>query len=579
MKKYSSFSNYVINILSHQFKIQVGPERMASVRKDIRDNSMPEVRFYVMVLVSTLIASFGLVSDSTAVVIGAMLVAPLMTPIFGISMAMVRGDSHLLKGALQAELLGVLMAITMGILVGLLVIGMEPSYEATHEMLSRTRPNLFDLVVAVLAGFAGAYALIDEKISPALPGVAIATAIVPPLANCGLCIGYGAYNGAMGSFLLFFANFLSILLVSSLLFYHAGIDKDLTKMDYFRRFGLAAVCFIFIATFLGYSLLQLLQENQLRSTVRTILAKEFANFSTSGLEDMLINSHGGTLYVLAQVYASNHFDPNQVQSMEQHLSQELERPAKLIIREIRSTDVSASGSNSIVIANNLDGFFVSNDSSPDVRTIRESSQAIREFLSDNLRFNLVDVDLLHLKGGPVIVAMITGYRQFSLAEIQELENKIRQATSNPEIRLMIRNVEVSVLTSTGPLRYGWTTLHVLTEQEKTVRKRILDQIKSEFSKNDNYMVANVNTVFKEDSVTLLVEIEGSGAYTREDLQLLQKQLQKQSDRIVTLYVWLNHGAVMTANGLRGYESLSETRIQEFEEKGKEWLNILRSSNN
>ena len=357
MEKYSSFLRYVDTILSRQFEITVSPERMTSVRNDIRNNSMPEVRFYVMVLVSTLIASFGLVSNSTAVVIGAMLVAPLMTPIFGISMALVRGDSHLLKGALQAELLGVLMAITMGIFVGLLMNNVAPSYEATHEMLSRTRPNLFDLLVAVLSGFAGAYALIDEKISPALPGVAIATAIVPPLANCGLCIGYGAYYGAVGSFLLFFANFLSILLVSSILFFKAGMAHDLSRMAYIRRFGLAAVCFIFMAGFLGYSLVQFLQENQLRSTVRSLLSNELANYSTSGINKMLISSKRGTLYILAQVYASNRFDPDQVQIMEKRLEQKLEKPTKLIIREIRSNDISANGSNSIVIANNLDGFF------------------------------------------------------------------------------------------------------------------------------------------------------------------------------------------------------------------------------
>ena len=80
-------------------------------------------------------------------------------------------------------------------------------FEPSPEMLSRTRPNLFDLFVAVLAGFAGAYALVDEKISPALPGVAIATAIVPPLANSGLCLALGEVNAGIGSFLLFFCQF------------------------------------------------------------------------------------------------------------------------------------------------------------------------------------------------------------------------------------------------------------------------------------------------------------------------------------------------------------------------------------
>ncbi len=580
MEKYSTFLGYVKNILSHQFELKVSAERMASVRKDIRDNSMPEVRFYVMVLVSTLIASFGLVSNSTAVVIGAMLVAPLMTPIFGISMALVRGESHLLKRALQAEFLGVVMAVTMGMAVGLLMTSIAPFYEATGEMLSRTRPNLFDLLVAVLAGFAGAYALIDEKISPALPGVAIATAIVPPLANCGLCLGYGAYYGAMGSFLLFFANFLSILLISSVLFYKAGMAKDLSRMDYVRRFSLAAVCFIFMAAFLGYSLSQLLQESQLRSTVRTILRKELAQYSTSGLDKLIINADRETIFVLAQIYTSSRFDPRQVQKMEQQLSQKLERPAKLILREIRSNDVSASGSNSIIIANSLDGFFVSSNSSPDVRTIRQSSQAIQEFLSNHPGFNLEDVDLLQLESGPVIVIMLTGYHQLSLAEIQLLEQQVRKATDIPEMRLMIRNIDVNILTAKGPIRYGWTSLRPLTEQEIALKKKMASYIEAVFSKNDKFLVTNVNTVFYEHALTLLVEIEGSGSYTREELQQLQQQLGKLSSKSLTLYIWLNHGAVMTANGLRSYASLSEAHIHEFKIQIKEWgNNILQASNN
>ncbi len=574
MIKNSSFFSYVVNILSHQFEIKASPERLTTVREDIRDNSMPEVRFYVMVLVSTLIASFGLVSDSTAVVIGAMLVAPLMTPIFGISMALVRGDSHLLKQALQAELLGILMAVAMGALVGVLIVQLTPHYQVTHEMLSRTHPNLFDLVVAVLAGFAGAYALIDEKISPALPGVAIATAIVPPLANCGLCLGYGAYHGALGSFLLFFANFLSILLVSSLLFYKAGMTQDLSKMDYLRRFGLATICFVFMACFLGHSLFTIIQENKLRSTVRNTLTKELGRYATSGLTQLRINPYQGTLYVLAQVYASNRFDPDQVRRMESHLSKQLNRPTQLIIRQIRSSEVSSSGSNSIVVADNLDGFYVSQNVSPDVRVIRQSSQIIREFLSNGLGFNLVDVDLLHLRFGPVLICMISGYRNLTLTEVQNMEALIRKATNISDLRLMVRTVKVDIQTDEGPIRYGWNSLGKLTENQKQQKQKILLRIASEFSKNDNYLVTHVNSVISEHSSTYLVEVEGSGSFTRQELQQLQGKLRELAETPLTLYIWLNHGAVMTANGLRSYESLSEARIKDFEQKGREWTQEL-----
>ena len=92
-------------------------------------------------------------------------------------------------------------------------------------MLARTQPNLIDLLVAVFAGLAGAYALVDERISPALPGVAIATAIVPPLSTCGLCIAMGAWTGAFGALLLFLANFVSILLVALLVLFLVSPDR------------------------------------------------------------------------------------------------------------------------------------------------------------------------------------------------------------------------------------------------------------------------------------------------------------------------------------------------------------------
>lgn len=168
--------------------LQIDTERMKVVYEETATGSEPGSRFYIMVAVSTLISGFGLIADSTAVVIGAMLVAPLMTPIFGISLALVRGDTQLFRNSVQAEIVGVLAAIAMGYLLGLVIMLINPIQEATPEMLARTKPNLFDLFVAVLAGFAGTYALIDEKISPALPGVAIATAIVPrwPTPACAL---------------------------------------------------------------------------------------------------------------------------------------------------------------------------------------------------------------------------------------------------------------------------------------------------------------------------------------------------------------------------------------------------------
>jgi len=100
--------------------LYVTPERSRIVREEIAEGSEPGMRFYILVVISTMIAGFGLVMNSTAVVIGAMLVAPLMTPIFGIALALIRSDAQLLGTAVRAEIAGVAAAILMGFVLGLL---------------------------------------------------------------------------------------------------------------------------------------------------------------------------------------------------------------------------------------------------------------------------------------------------------------------------------------------------------------------------------------------------------------------------------------------------------------------------
>ena len=205
---------------------KVSAHRAREIVREIAFSSRARGRFFVLLITASLIASFGLVANSIAVIIGAMLVSPLMTPIFGAALGMLRGNPRLLGRALWSEALGVVLAVGAAYLVGLPQLSFV---DATPEMLARTQPNLLDLLVAIFAGFAGAYALLDERVSPALPGVAIATAIVPPLSTCGLCLALRAWSGAGGAMLLFLANFVSILLVAILTFWAGGLARRRRK--------------------------------------------------------------------------------------------------------------------------------------------------------------------------------------------------------------------------------------------------------------------------------------------------------------------------------------------------------------
>ena len=134
------------------------------VYKSIREGAEPEVDFFVMMALSAAIATFGLLQNSPAVIIGAMLVAPLMAAVFGLSLGVVRGDLRLLRRAASAILRGGLLAIVVGLLLALTV----PDTVLPHEVVTRARPNLLDLGVALASGAAGAYALCRKDVSASL---------------------------------------------------------------------------------------------------------------------------------------------------------------------------------------------------------------------------------------------------------------------------------------------------------------------------------------------------------------------------------------------------------------------------
>jgi len=152
------------------------------------------------------IAALGLLQSSVAVIIGAMLISPLMGPIMAMGMALARLDARAFRSAAITLAIGVLLSV----LASVLIIWLSPLKDATPEILSRTRPTLLDLIVALLSGFVGAYLTINRK-GEAIAGVAIATALMPPLAVVGYGLATAAWQIAGGAFLLFLTNVVSIL--------------------------------------------------------------------------------------------------------------------------------------------------------------------------------------------------------------------------------------------------------------------------------------------------------------------------------------------------------------------------------
>ena len=181
------------------------------------------VRFSALMTFSVIIATLGVMQDSTAVVIGAMLVAPLMTPIMGLTSSIVMGWP---RRAVRAGLL-VLAATVGAIVVATIIAQIAPvvgDVLSNSQVVSRTSPTILDLMIAVTAGAAGAFALSRQDVSDSLPGVAIAVALVPPLAVVGVAIAAGDMAQALGAFLLYLTNFVSIVLAGAATFILVGVS-------------------------------------------------------------------------------------------------------------------------------------------------------------------------------------------------------------------------------------------------------------------------------------------------------------------------------------------------------------------
>lgn len=326
----------------HTFSLN--PEDRSAAVSRLAAIAAPTPAFYALTALSTLIAAFGLLANSTAVVIGAMLVAPLMGPIFGLTMGLVRGDMAVLRRAAVAETSGVALAVSLGVLVGFLPL--HPQFGS--EILGRTSPNILDLAIALVSGSVGAYCMVDRRLSETIAGVAIATAIVPPLATCGLCLAGGMYARAGGAFLLFGTNFLAIQFAATIVFLLSGLEegnestgRPLAKAV--RMLGPGLVVLIALGIWLTRALATFVEDQRLESALRNGLGARLGGSLGAQLDGLRFSRGPDELRVVASVLTPVEVSASQVDELELRLEEDTGHQIHLIVRTVISRDVDREG--------------------------------------------------------------------------------------------------------------------------------------------------------------------------------------------------------------------------------------------
>ena len=243
----------IVSRLLRTYVPQLSRDQRVSLVERVQSSSQWNFDFTALMCLSTLIASLGLLLNSAAVVIGAMLIAPLMLPIVASGLAIVQGNALLMRQGARSLFQGFLLAYLIALVVGLVC---RPFIEMgdqwpSQEMLARGAPNLLDLIVAFVSGVAAAYALGRPNLSSALPGVAIAAALIPPIGTAGMATAWGEWSLLGGALLLFLTNIIAIALATAVSLRAVGI-RDTHAHGLRQRWStIVALLLIFAVTTLA----------------------------------------------------------------------------------------------------------------------------------------------------------------------------------------------------------------------------------------------------------------------------------------------------------------------------------------
>jgi uncharacterized hydrophobic protein (TIGR00271 family) len=342
--------NRMGELFAHWRRFAERPVPQEQVAGKLAAGAAPTVSFYFMLGMSAVIASFGLLANSAAVVIGAMIVAPLMNPIVALSYSLVVGRWDEVFIALGVVVTGA--AVTVGI--AWLITESIGWKLAGSEILARMRPTLLDFGVAMAAGAAAAFAYTRPGVASSLAGVAIAVALVPPLCTVGIVLalgdvtsiegGLGEEDGfsARGPLLLFLSNYFGILLASGLVYFWQYCRKQGAAL---LRLLAAVASLIIVIPSLGLNMEKLLIRNQVHRSLNYFVSAAFGGQAEVRLTSIRVWVSSEEITVRVSMAApSGAVTQGALDSLRESLTDVISRPVVLYVSQIPETRWSSEAS-------------------------------------------------------------------------------------------------------------------------------------------------------------------------------------------------------------------------------------------
>ncbi len=335
----------MLNNIRTRFKYfsqrEVAPQDLQQMQIGLLEESTFDINYLVLILGSCVIATLGLLSNSAAVIIGAMIIAPLMLPIRGLAFGALEGNIVLFRKGLIAIVVGTLLAIVLAWFLGSLV----RLPELGSEVLARSKPTLLDLGIAVAAGGISGFAKVQPKVSATLAGTAIAVALMPPICVIGLGLSQANWSLSLGATLLYLTNLLGITLSCMLTFLLAGY----TPLHRARKALSWTLVFTTILLIpLGVSFVELTRQAQLEASLKKALLNRTITFQRVDLIKSDTNWLTEPPEIRLTVRSSEALTSKQVRLLEEFVEKEMGQPFTLIfevsqVEEVRRKSLDKSG--------------------------------------------------------------------------------------------------------------------------------------------------------------------------------------------------------------------------------------------
>ncbi|MEO8266113.1 MAG: DUF389 domain-containing protein [Ilumatobacteraceae bacterium] len=322
-------------------------DERSAVRSAIRGNAQTTVPYLAMNMLASALAAYGLLANSTAVVIGAMIVALMLGPIIGLALGVTDNDHRLIQDAAATLLIGASAVFVTAAVIGFI----HRDLPLTNEILVRTSPNILDLLIAFAGGAAGAYATVSPRLSVALVGVAVATALVPPLAASALLIARADYQLGWHALLLAITNIVAIQFASSIVLLLTGYREHETRSGnrwgWLERNVATLVVLVVLGVALAFNLRNVLAEQLFESRVRDTIVRDLrSSHPFAHVDDVRfdVDSSSGHLVVRAVVRTVDTISPPEVAEIEDQLPNTPSgRQRELRIREVHVDVITRSG--------------------------------------------------------------------------------------------------------------------------------------------------------------------------------------------------------------------------------------------